>query len=283
MTVQSMKETEFPERSYGEWQAAAEGAIGGKSLEEQLTTKTIEGITLQPLYTKEMLEKLGSQVSVQANAVKNSKQLPGWLVAQEVLADSAADFLAKAKEDLLRGNEMIVYTSSQEFEWTDEELKKLAELISRNPFYFKLTSEDRGILRVFDFISRDAKNSLQGVVCAEDPIDAPPNVRSRMVDTIPVHNAGGTAIHELGVALSIMAETIKKGEFQKTAADLWIRFAVDTQFFQEIAKLRAFRVLWKAFSEAYGEESASMPVFTETSVRSYSKLDPYVKDRKSVV
>ena len=29
-------------------------------------------------------------------------------------------------------------------------------------------------------------------------------------------------------------------------------FAIDTQFFAEIAKLRAFKVLWKAFAAAFG-------------------------------
>nr|WP_249023494.1 methylmalonyl-CoA mutase family protein [Planococcus salinarum] len=78
------------------------------------------------------------------------------------------------------------------------------------------------------------------------------------------------------MALSILAETIREGDYKETAEKTWIRFAVDTQFFQEIAKLRAFRVLWRAFSEAYGEQAAMIPVYTETSVRSYSKLDPYV-------
>ena len=45
----------------------------------------------------------------------------------------------------------------------------------------------------------------------------------------------------------------------------------------EIAKLRAFRVLWKAFSKAYEiDRSTIIPVFAVTLVRSFSKLDPYV-------
>src|SRR5699024_927796 len=55
------------------------------------------------------------------------------------------------------------------------------------------------------------------------------------------------------------------------------RFAIDTQFFMEIAKLRAFRILWQTFAEAYGHDKASrVPVISETSLRSFSKLDPYV-------
>ncbi len=152
----------------------------------------------------------------------------------------------------------------------------MAELLVKHPFYFKLTSEDTDILRVFDFIDAKRQSQLKGVIFSEEETVAPGNVRTHLIDTIPVHHAGGTIVHELGVALSILAESIKDGNYKEAAGKTWIRFAVDTQFFQEIAKLRAFRGLWKAFSEAYGEEAVSIPIYTETSVRSYSKLDPYV-------
>ena len=45
----------------------------------------------------------------------------------------------------------------------------------------------------------------------------------------------------------------------------------------EVAKLRAFKVLWKAFSSAYGvEDNVAVPVVAETSLRAFSKLDVYV-------
>ena len=44
----------------------------------------------------------------------------------------------------------------------------------------------------------------------------------------------------------------------------------------EMAKLRAFRVLWKAFSSAYKQQVDTIPVFANTSLRSYSKLDSTV-------
>lgn len=276
MTIQSMKETKFPKRTYEEWQISAQKAIGGKSIDPALKTQTIEGIILEPLYTKEMFDKLGGLAAFQQEAFRTSKKAPGWLIAQEVLTDSPEDFLAKTKEDLSKGNDMVVYTSSLEFDWTDSTLRQLAELIVKHPFYFKVTSEDTGILRVFDFIDEKHKKTLEGVIFSEEQAAAPGNIRTKLVDTIPVHHAGGTIIHELGVALSILAETIRDGKYKAAAEKTWIRFAVDTQFFQEIAKLRAFRVLWRAFSEAYGEEAVSIPVYTETSVRSYSKLDPYV-------
>nr|WP_316046275.1 methylmalonyl-CoA mutase family protein [Planococcus glaciei] len=126
------------------------------------------------------------------------------------------------------------------------------------------------------FVEEEQLGHVQGVIFSEAEVEVPEKVRTQLIDTVPVHNAGGTIVHELGVALSILAEKMDRGNFAAQAEDLWVRFAVDTQFFQEVAKLRAFRVLWNAFCSAYGEEAPAIPVFTETSVRSYSKLDPYV-------
>ena len=271
-----MKKTQFSEPTYEDWRRAAEKALKGKPVNETLRTQTIEGITLEPLYTKEMFEKRGPGAESQAAAVQNGKRLPGWYVAQETAYETAADFLKAAKEELARGNETIVYTSQKNLQWTDAELQELAGLIITHPLYFKLGSDDNGVLRVFDFIDEQQLAHVQGAIQSDFPVTAPTNIRTGMVDLIPVHGAGGTMIHELGVALSMLAETMEAANFTAQAEKIWVRFAVDTQFFQEIAKLRAFRVLWNAFCEAYGEKAPAVPIFTETSVRSYSKLDPYV-------
>lgn len=276
MTIESMKKTEFSQRTYSEWRQTAEQALKGKAFEEEMKTLTIEGVVLEPLYTKEMLEALGAVLPMQVAAVRNGKQEPGWLVAQEVTGDTAADFLMKAKESLARGNEMIVYTSVNRLDWQDHELEELAGLLIEHPIYFKLTKDDTDILRVFEWIASSDAEKVKGVIFSEEPADAPVNVRTELVDLVPVHNSGATIIHELGVALSILAEKVQVEDFAGKAGRLWFRFAIDTHFFQEIAKLRAFRVLWSAFCSAYGQTAPAVPIFTETSVRSYSKLDPYV-------
>ncbi|WP_083553687.1 methylmalonyl-CoA mutase family protein [Planococcus versutus] len=276
MTIESMKNINFPTHTYNDWQEAAEKAINGKPFEETLKTSTIEDITLEPLYTKAMLDKLDRYIPAQVAAIQRGKHQPSWLVSQEVTADSAEEYLALMKDDILRGNETVVYTGFSKFEWTDKQLIDLAEMIVQYPIYFKLTSDDQHILHVFDFVNPQQLSKVQGVIFSEDTVEAPENVRTQLVDTIPIHHAGGTAIHELGVALSILSERMADGDFTSVAKNTWIRFAVDTQFFQEIAKLRAFRVLWQVFSSAFGEETPTLPLFTETSVRSYSKLDPYV-------
>ncbi|WP_256204316.1 hypothetical protein [Planococcus faecalis] len=215
MTIESMKNIQFPKRTYSEWQHAAVKAIKGKPFEKTLKTSTIEDITLEPLYTKNMLDQLGSYVPAQVGAIQHGKYQPSWLVAQEVMAESAEQYLTLVKDDILRGNETVVYTGFGKFDWTDEQLSELAELIIEKPLYFKLTSDDQDILRVFDFVAPEQLAHVQGVVFSEEAVKAPENVRTQLVDTIPIHHAGGTAVHELGVALSILSERMAESDFRK--------------------------------------------------------------------
>lgn len=276
MTIESMKNIQFPERTYEEWKQAADAALKGKDFEKVMRTRTIEDITLEPLYTKDMLERSVSDVEAQAAAVQSGKYSDSWIVAQEITAHDAEEFLTVTEEDLSRGNEAVVYSGAKPFNWTEAQLDQLAELIVRYPIYFKVTEDEDPILGVFDRLTVEQQASVQGVIFTEETIQAPENVRTGLIDTLPTHNAGGTIIHELGVALSMMAEAVEQEDFESAAKNFWVRFAVDTHFFQEISKIRAFRVLWQAFCSAYGKQAPRIPVFTETSVRSYSKLDPYV-------
>ena len=79
----------------------------------------------------------------------------------------------------------------------------------------------------------------------------------------------------------VIAEGAEKAttynSFREFSDQFFVRFAIDTHFFMEIAKVRAFRILWHALGKSFGETTvAHIPVLTETSLRTYSKLDPYV-------
>ena len=103
-------------------------------------------------------------------------------------------------------------------------------------------------------------------------------MRSVSADTTVYHNEGANAVQELAYALALAAKFAEQEEsFEAFSKKFFVSFAIDTQFFTEIAKLRAFKVLWKAFSSAYGvTDHIKIPTVAETSLRSFSKLDVYV-------
>ena len=69
----TMKNIEFNPASYSQWQDAAVKALKGKPF-ESLFTKTAEGITLEPLYTQQMLvDQLGDQLHKQVATIRSNE------------------------------------------------------------------------------------------------------------------------------------------------------------------------------------------------------------------
>lgn len=101
---------EFPATSYDEWRKAAEESLKGAPFDKKLITRTHEGISLQPIYNKEDLEKLG--------APEAWPGLPSFgrgpaaapkrpLVAQEIPLGDPVAFNKAALEDFMRGQDAL--------------------------------------------------------------------------------------------------------------------------------------------------------------------------------
>ncbi|MDW0117292.1 methylmalonyl-CoA mutase family protein [Sporosarcina thermotolerans] len=277
MTVENMKKTTFNKADFKQWKEIAIQSLKGKPY-ESLIAKTWEGINLQPLYFEKTDYKKTNNENT--TTIQSMKENRGWTIAQQTIADHASSFIAELKNSLDRGNESIVYDGSFSFDWEEDELLQLASLLSEYPVFFMNIKNDDPILRAFDFVHHEIRENVKGVVQSEDWIISVgyKNLRTIGADLWKVHHDGADAVLELAIALSEAARIAEGTEsFQSFADNFFVRFAIDTHFFMEIAKLRAFRILWKAFSKAYEIDDAPyIPIMAVTSVRSYSKLDPYV-------
>ncbi len=275
----TMKEIEFQSVSYDQWQQQAVKALKGKPF-ESLFTKTIEDITLQPLYTQEsLIEKLGEQLESQVSTIRSLTKSNGFEVAQQIVGTDATSFFANIDESLARGNQMITINSPASFEWTEQVLGQLAPYLSENSFKITIQSSDDVLLNVFDKIDETQRKNVNGYIVAPVAVELPayPNVRTFAANTITHHNNGANVVQELAIALAQASQMASEVDDFKAFEDkFFVQFAVDTQFFPEIAKIRAFKVLWKAFASAFGNEASAVPVVVETSVRSFSKYDVYV-------
>ncbi|MGG2111763.1 methylmalonyl-CoA mutase family protein [Lysinibacillus pakistanensis] len=276
----NMKNIEFEKPSYSEWQDAAIKALKGKPF-EFLLTKTSEGITLEPLYTQESLvAKLGEELDKQVATIRSLQNSQVFKVAQQVYADTGEAFFAQLDDSLARGNEVVTIDSRVNFEWTAEIVAKLATYFSEYSFKITVENSNDPLLAVFDNIAIEQREATKGFIISKNPITLTdfPNVRSIGADITIYHNQGANAVQELAYALAFAAKYAEQEEsFEAFAKRFYVTFAIDTQFFTEIAKLRAFKVLWKAFSSAYGiEKNIKIPTLAETSLRSFSKLDVYV-------
>ena len=89
------------------------------------------------------------------------------------------------------------------------------------------------------------------------------------------HNAGATATQELAFTLAQISEYFAKDSDLK-ASKIQVSLGVSTNYFFEIAKFRAMRILWAQISEAYKKEETNLDLRAETGLRTTTVFDPHV-------
>jgi len=99
----------------------------------------------------------------------------------------------------------------------------------------------------------------------------------------PWHNAGASAVQELGFVLAAAVETVRallqRGlGIDEIAPRFRFALAVGSQFFPEVAKLRALRLLWAKVVTSFGgsEATARARIHARTSAWNKTVFDPYV-------
>jgi methylmalonyl-CoA mutase len=97
------------------------------------------------------------------------------------------------------------------------------------------------------------------------------------------HNAGASAVQELAFAVTTGVEYVREVLSRDVIIDdiapnIRFTFSLGSNFFMEIAKLRAARLLWSKVVEAFGgsKESRKMHIHAQTSLWNKTVYDPYV-------
>lgn len=108
-------------------------------------------------------------------------------------------------------------------------------------------------------------------------------LKTILVQGQPYHDSGASAVQELAFALATGVEYLQSMQARGVAIDIAAQqmcfsFSVGTNFFMEIAKLRAARMLWAQIVEAFGGtvEAQKMNIHARTSAFTKTVYDPYV-------
>ena len=110
-----------------------------------------------------------------------------------------------------------------------------------------------------------------------------PELKVIYVQSSVYHNGGANAIQEAAAALAtglVYVDAMMDRGFtvDEAAEHIRFNFSLGPNFFMEIAKLRAVRVVWAQLMQAYGagEKAQCIDVFAETSAFTATVYDPYV-------
>lgn len=109
-----------------------------------------------------------------------------------------------------------------------------------------------------------------------------PRLGTVLVNTACYHQAGATAVQELAIAIATGAAYIRAllqhgFHIDQLTPHIHFDLAIGSQFFTEVAKLRAARMLWSQVVHAFGGSTAAqqMNLHGHTGNLNKSTLDPY--------
>lgn len=103
----------FPSSTEAEWRAAAEALLKGAPFDKVMRTPTPEGITLEPIYRREVLDDLPAAAAVPGadGCLRGTKaegyQTEPWEIAQELPYGDPAEFNRALLSDLARGQNCV--------------------------------------------------------------------------------------------------------------------------------------------------------------------------------
>lgn len=110
-----------------------------------------------------------------------------------------------------------------------------------------------------------------------------PHLHMVTVHSQPYHDSGAHAVQELAFVLATAVEYVREMLARNLAIDdvaprIRFSFSVGANYFMEVAKLRAARLLWAKVIEAFGgnADSQKMALHVRTSAYNKTVYDPYV-------
>lgn len=259
----------FSEVSAKQWKQKIQFDLKGADYTETLITRTQEGIDIKPFYHSDEVTPLPSATA---------KDL--WKVAQHIQVSDPAEANRVALNAIESGVEAIDFVITSEKIDLDKLLKNIN--LDQTIFHFTtsfISSEflknlDRnfegGKNKAFyhpDIIHHLAKtgNWYENLEKDHAKMKAavqlnPENVKLLSVDATLYQNAGATAIQQLAYAIAHANEYLNFFEHQELLSNLSkkpvvFRVAIGNDYFMEIAKLRALRILFKTLLNEYNLDS----------------------------
>ncbi|WP_158279848.1 methylmalonyl-CoA mutase family protein [Coraliomargarita sinensis] len=332
---------EFTAPTKQEWREAAEKLLKGAPFDKLMKRMTPEGILLEPIFWKDVLENLpaantlpGFDSYLRGTSAAGYSAEP-WEIAQELPYGTPIDFNRAATADLMRGqNALNVILDIATLKGLDpdaahvgevgacglslaclEDIKAAFKDIVPEAVSFHLRTGCSGMavgslffawLKAIGADPAKVKGSLgmdpiavkaaagqapadlgslfeEQAVLAEHCTKHAPGVQAVGVSTLPYHQAGASAVEELGIALATgaayLTELTERGlSVDDAAKQIRFSFAIGGNFFMEIAKLRAARVLWAQVVAAFGggKEAQKIHMHARTGLYNKTQKDPYV-------
>lgn len=305
---------QFPPISTEQWREKVDADLKGVPFEKKLVWRTNEGFNVNPMYRLEDIEDLKTTDTLPGEYpyVRGTKNNNDWLARQEIIVDTPQNANAKALEVLTKG------ITSVYFKLTKDQVKEADVRTLLNGIDLATVEVNFGCCPgcakelckiLVDIINKvGAADTFRGsidynplrkalrhggeilasaVADAKEMIEMAKDInglRIVSVDSVMLSNAGCYIYQELGYALAWGAEWLNQltdAGIDATEAGCAIKFnmGVSSNYFIELAKFRAARMLWAQIVKQYEPKcdcACKMMVHAETSRYNQTIYDAHV-------
>jgi len=313
--------TEFPPISTEQWEATINKDLKGADYEKKLVWRTDEGFNVRPYYRAENLKDIDYLNTLPAEFpyTRGTKADNNhWDIVQEVEEADPVKANAIAVDALKRGATSIAFNANKldnkdalETLLKDIDLNKTGVQFNHVKNYIELVKnflgyiEEKGYdksqvsgsinfdpliyrLKHNKFYFSQEEDMMQAVELL-NMVEGMPNFKLINVNGIVLHNAGSTIVQELGYTLALANEylafcTEHGVKLEKAASRMQLTLSVGSNYFMEIAKLRAARLLWSTIVEQYKPTcdcAYKIRINTVASTWNKTLYDPYVNMLRS--
>jgi methylmalonyl-CoA mutase len=308
---------EFPPVTREKWDEAILRDLKGQDYEKNLVWKTGEGFTVKPYYLAEDLDQTGhlNTFPDEFPFIRgHKKETNEWFIREYIQVDDTGEANQKARTFIEKGATSINFVLDKSLHYGKQDMDRLLNGILTGKIEVTFTGGEAaaealpsiiraikkvlpgdsipgsihfdplGTLAISGNFYRSPKDDFD--LCKDLILMAKvlPGFRVITVSGDHFHNAGSSHIEELAFSLSAGVEylhqlTGRGLEIDDIAPAMTFNFAVGSNYFFEIARLRAVRMLWANIVKAYGasgEKSSAMHIHSTTSRWNMTLYDPYV-------
>jgi len=307
----------FPPVSTSEWEARITEDLKGADYQKKLVWKTSEGFDVKPYYRDEDIQGIGTINALPGEYpfIRGNKAgSNNWEIRQDIETDDETEANRLAIDAVLRGATGLGLVAA-ELE-TEEDVEELLKGINTTEvaIHFGAASSYPKLIRIVASHAKSKKLPLEKLKGSFDfdPIsylllngDFWKSEKSDLAEVVSMlklgkelmpamkvinvnghyfNSAGATLVQELGFSLASGNEYLALATsagipVDDAACRMMFSFGVGSNYFLEIARLRAARLLWAKIVEQYkpaDESSMQMHIHCNTSAWNKTLFDPYV-------
>ena len=298
---------EFQPVSTEQWEAVITKDLKGADYAKKLIWRTAEGFNVKPYYRSEDLNEIpwmsalpGEFPYVRGNKTKGND----WLIRQDIEVANVADANKIALDIIKKGVNSLGFKLEFDKAYSPEEISillngidhkaieinlynnkyhlALLEMMSKIPGVKGSINYDpltRYIRRGVWYVSENTDMELASIMAKANI----PGFHTLAVNAHVFSNAGAYIVQEMAFALSTGAAYVESLvdagiSVEDIASKIRFNVAVGQNYFMEMAKMRAYRLLWANILKAFGckEEHAKMHIDATNSSFGMSVYDAYV-------